>query len=100
MSRYANWRARRPPKAGTKRARHWRTLHFGDRIVNKHGRLTDWEVCSPPYKKEPFDVLVCVDVCCLACGEVYVRHLNNIIQGGSYRCRQCWCAGRKAPRTG
>ena len=92
MSRYANWKARRPPKSGTRRARHWRTLRFGDRIVDKFGRTTDWEVCSPPYKKSRSDILVCIDV--------YTRHLNNIIQGRSLRCRSCHVANRKAPQAG
>lgn len=100
MSRYANWRARRPPKPGTKRARHWRTIVFGDRIVNKHGRVTDWEVVSPPYKKDPWDVLTRIDVLCLACGQIYDRYLNDIIRGNSYRCRHCRDARRKAPQTG
>ena len=97
MSRYANMKARRPPKSGTRRARNWRTLRFGDRIVDKFGRTTDWEAVSPPYKLEAWDVLSRIDVRCVSCGEFYVRHLNTIIQGKSCRCRQCYCAGRKAP---
>jgi hypothetical protein len=100
MSRYANWKARRTPERGTRRARNWQTIVFGQRLTNKFGRLTDWEVVSPPYKRDPWDVLSRVDVRCLACGEFYDRYLNDIIQGNSYRCRHCRDARRKAPQAG
>jgi hypothetical protein len=99
MSRYANWKARQTPKSHTRRARNWRTIVFGERITNKHGRLTDWEVVSPPYKKDPWDVLTRIDVLCLACGQIYDRYLGDIIQGNSRRCGSCRSAGRKAPQA-
>jgi hypothetical protein len=87
----------RPPKRHTRRARNWRRIEFGERIVDKHGRLTDWEAVSPPYRKNILDVLVRIDVLCLGCGEFYDRYLNDIIQGKSSRCRSCQLANRKAP---
>jgi hypothetical protein len=65
--------------------------------VDKYGRVTDWEIVSPPYKRDPWDVLTRIDVRCLACGEFYDRLLNSIVQGRSTRCRSCYRAGRKAP---
>jgi hypothetical protein len=94
------WKQQRTPGRGTRRARNWRTIVFGERIVNKHGELTDWEAVSPPYKRERWDVLSRIDVRCLGCGEFFDRYLNDIIQGKSHRCRQCRSARRKAPQVG
>jgi hypothetical protein len=89
-----------PPGRGTRRARNWRTIVFGERIVDKHGRLSDWEAVSPPYRRGAWDVLARIDVRCLACGRFYDRFLNDIVQGKSRRCGSCRSAGRKAPRAG
>jgi hypothetical protein len=89
----------RPPSPHTKRARNWRRIAFGERLVDKHGRVTDWEAVSPPYRNV-WNVLCRIDVRCLACGEFYDRYLNDIIQGNSHRCDDCRRAGRKAPQVG
>jgi hypothetical protein len=90
----------RPPKRHTRRARNWRRIEFGERLVDKYGRLTDWEAISPPYRRNILDVLCRIDVRCLACGEFYDRLLNDIIQGKSHRCGNCRHARRKAPQVG
>jgi hypothetical protein len=89
----------RPPKPHTRRARHWRRIEFGERLINKHGVLTDWEALSPPYRNV-WEILCRIDVACLACGKVYVRYLNDLLQGKSHRCIECYRAGRKAPQAG
>ena len=94
MSRYANWKAQRTPGRGTRRARNWQTIVFGERIVNKHGELTYWEAVSPPYKRDPWDVLCRIDVRCIGCDHIYVRILNDIIQAKTSRCLRCSNASR------
>jgi hypothetical protein len=89
-----------PPAKGTRRARNWRKIEFGQRIVDKYGKLTDWEAVSPPYRRGAWDVLARIDVLCLSCGRFYDRYLNDIIQGKSPRCHRCACSKRKAPQVG
>jgi hypothetical protein len=93
------YKQQRTPGRGTRRAKNWRKIEFGQRLVNKHGVVTDWEAVSPPYRREPMDTLARIDVLCLACGRFYDRYLNDIIQGKSRRCRSCSSAGRKAPQV-
>jgi hypothetical protein len=100
MAYWLHWKQQRTPGRGTRRARHWRKIVFGERIVNKHGEVTDWEAVSPPYRRNTWDVLARIDVLCLACGRFYDRYLNDIIQGKSRRCGSCRSAGRKAPQVG
>jgi hypothetical protein len=98
----ADWlyqKQQRTPLRGTRRARNWRKIEFGQRIVDKHGELTDWEAISPPYRRNTWDVLARIDVLCLACGRFFDRYLNDIIQGKSRRCGSCRSAGRKAPQV-
>jgi hypothetical protein len=94
---WLHYKQQRTPGRGTRRARNWRKIVFGERIVNKYGEVTDWEAVSPPYRQGAWDVLGRIDVRCLACGEFYDRYLNDIIQGKSRRCRHCRSARRKAP---
>lgn len=88
-----------PPAKGTKRARNWRKIEFGQRIVDKHGVPTDWEAVSVPYRQETWSVLARIDVRCLACGRFFDRYLNDLIQGKSRRCGSCSASGRKAPQV-
>jgi len=74
-------------------------ISFGERIIDKNGRVTDWEAVSPPYKRERWEVLSRIDVRCLACGEFFDRYLNDIVQGKSCRCDHCRRAHRKAPQA-
>jgi hypothetical protein len=94
------YKQQRVPMRGTRRARNWRKIEFGQRIVDKYGVLTDWEALSPPYRRGAWDRLARIDVMCLACERVYDRYLNDIIQGKSHRCGSCRSAGRKAPQAG
>ena len=94
-----------PPGKGTRRARNWRKIEFGQRIVNKHGVTTDWEAVSPPYRRGAWDILARIDVLCTSCGRFYDRYLNDLIQGKSRRCKSCATtrsnlARRKAPQVG
>ncbi len=90
----------RTPSKHQRRARNWRTIRFGERIVDKYGRVTGWEVVSEPYRKNAWDKLTTIEVFCVSCGNVYARYLNDIVQGRSQRCRSCYCANRKAPQVG
>jgi hypothetical protein len=97
------YKQQRTPGAGTRRARNWQTITFGKRITNKHGKVTDWEAVSPPYKHEPWDRLCRIDVRCVGCGRFFVRFLNDIIQAKTSRCVRCSNASRakrKAPQVG
>lgn len=97
MAQWLYYKQGLPPDKGTRRARNWRKLEFGDRIVDKYGRTTDWEAVSPPYRRGTWDRLCRIDVRCLACGEFYDRYLNDIVQGKSRRCQSCHRVGRRAP---
>ena len=100
MARALYYKQQRTPGTETRRARNWRKIEFGERIVDKHGVVTDWEAVSPPYRRGAWDRLARIDVMCLACGEFYDRYLNDIIQGKSHRCGSCRDARRKAPQAG
>ena len=93
-------RPQRLPWLGERRGRNWRKLVIGERIVNKHGELTDWEIAGKPFRREPYAVLCRIPVVCLACGTLTDRYLNDLIQGESRRCQPCHFAGKKAPRAG
>jgi hypothetical protein len=100
VSQWLYKKQERPPGRGTRRARNWRTIVFGERIIDKHGVVTDWEAVSPPYRRGAWDRLARIDVRCLGCGRFYDRYLNDLIQGKSRRCGSCRSAGRKAPQVG
>ena len=80
---------RRTPLEGTRRAANWREIHIGQRIVNKHGELTDWVVLSEPFRPDRSWIFLHVDVECLGCSRIFEKRLNNIIQGNTRRCITC-----------
>ena len=89
---------RSKPDERSPRARNWRRFEVGDRIVDKYDRITDWELLDEPYTTEKGEILCLVDVKCLACGRLYTRTLNCLVQGRSQRCIDCWRCQRRAPQ--
>jgi hypothetical protein len=87
------WRVRpkqrRTPLEGTRRAANWREIQIGQRLVNKHGELTDWVVVSELFRPDRSWIFIHADVECLGCGRIFEQRLNNIIQGRTRRCVRC-----------